>query len=68
MHEYYVNKNADSIGKHVVHRFGCKLISLPEQFVKVGSFSSYYQALKEALKLYTAAEVCQSCLDQDKQL
>ena len=66
MHEYYVNMNIN--GNHEVHIKGCRFISSKEQCVNVGSFSSYYQALKEVLKLYPNAQVCQSCLDQDKQL
>ena len=66
MHDYYVNKDVNSHGKHVVHRLGCRFMPLTKNCDKVGTFRSYYQAIKEVIKSYPTAELCQSCADSDK--
>jgi hypothetical protein len=68
MHEYFININAESEGYQEVHRRGCRFLKIPvsKDYVSIGLFTSYYQALKEAFKKYPEVKECHSCQDFQK--
>jgi hypothetical protein len=65
MHQYYVNKKAQTNGVHEVHRLGCRFLPKAEHRINIGPFNNVQEALKEALKTHPTAKGCPSCLDFD---
>jgi hypothetical protein len=65
MYEYFININSESKRYLEVHRHGCEFLKLTESadYVSIGLFTSYYQALKEAFKNYSDAKECELCQD-----
>jgi hypothetical protein len=68
MHEYFINLNKKSKLYQEVHRKGCRFLVLPitKEYVSLGNFTTYYQAIKEAVKEYPDVKQCPSCLDFHK--
>lgn len=58
---FYVNKNAQSNGDHEVHRADCSRLPDAENRLYLGEFSSSYEALVAAKRIYDKADGCAYC-------
>ncbi len=58
---YYVNKNAQDKGDHEVHEDGCSWVPATHNRIKLGSFDSCHDAVKEAKNHYTQFNGCKHC-------
>lgn len=58
---YYVNKNAQDNGDHEVHRADCSWLPAAENRLYLGEFTSSYEALRAAKRIYDAADGCAYC-------
>ncbi|RLD03385.1 MAG: hypothetical protein DRI65_13005 [Chloroflexota bacterium] len=56
---YYVNNEAHKTGKHTVHKVGCDYF--PTNYIYLGTFSSYRDALKKAREYYPEVDHCDQC-------
>ena len=61
MARFYVEKAADEVGEHLVHREGCACLPGPFQRVAVGNFHSTREAMVAARDQYAELIACASC-------
>lgn len=61
MASYYVNKKAQSNGDHEVHTSDCTFFPEIVNALYLGEFSSCYDAVREAKKIYSQADGCMYC-------
>ena len=61
---YYVNKNAQDNGDHVVHKTGCMRMPDPKNRLYLGDFASCHGAVREAKKTYKQSDGCYYCSNE----
>jgi hypothetical protein len=61
MAEFYVEKNAQSNGDHVVHRADCAHLPAKEAIQYLGAISNCNSALKKAGQLFKQVNGCTYC-------
>ncbi len=59
---YYMTKNEDEQGYHIVHKEGCKLLPNEYQRLKFGDLpSGLPSAINKGLNFYTYVKACPEC-------
>ncbi|MAR89783.1 MAG: hypothetical protein CML06_02730 [Pseudomonadales bacterium] len=64
MAEFYIEKQPQNTGAHLVHFSHCQGLSELSGLNYLGSIASYDSAWKEAKKLYHEVSACPACAGQ----
>ena len=62
MFEFYVEKNADETGKHIVHRSTCPSLPAKDMLYHLGVRSTTSVPLQEAANMYSSSAPCPECI------
>lgn len=64
MAEFYIEKNPQTSGMHILHFSNCASLPALEELQYMGSIASYDGAEKEGLKHFHKVDACSKCAEK----
>jgi hypothetical protein len=65
MTAYYINKEPDENGGHVIHRTHCEFMPHLRTRAFLGNYDSCKEAVEIAKKIYDNISICTNCCETD---